>query len=97
MYCRECGAKIEGEGQFCPSCGAAVQKNSVSTGDDGSFVWGLLGFLVPIVGLILYLSWKDTKPISAKKAGKGALISVIISVVLSILAAVLSFIFVANL
>ena len=48
--------------------------------DTGSFGWAILGFFFPLVGLILYLVWKDTKPLSAKQAGKGALISVIISV-----------------
>lgn len=48
--------------------------------DKGGFGWSLLGFCIPLVGLILYLVWKDNKPITAKAAGKGALISVIISV-----------------
>jgi len=40
------------------------------------------GFIFPIVGLILYLILKDTKPKNAKSAGKGALISVITGVVI---------------
>jgi small-conductance mechanosensitive channel len=50
-----------------------------------SFGWGVLGFFVPIAGLILYLIWKDEKPLTARLAGKGALISVIVSVVLWII------------
>lgn len=38
----------------------------------------MLGFFIPLVGLILYLVWKDEKPKSAKRAGKGALVSVIL-------------------
>lgn len=53
-------------------------------GDTGSFGWAVLGFFIPIVGLILFLVWKDSKPLSAKQAGKGALVSVIANVVLSI-------------
>lgn len=53
--------------------------------DSGSFGWAVLGFFFPIVGLILYLVWKDTKPKSAKQAGMGALVSVIINVVLVII------------
>ena len=53
--------------------------------DSGSFGWAVLGFFFPIVGLVLYLVWKDTKPRSAKKAGIGALVSVIISVILYVL------------
>ncbi|MDO4487808.1 MAG: zinc ribbon domain-containing protein, partial [Eubacteriales bacterium] len=53
--------------------------------DNGGFGWGFLGFCIPIVGLILFLVWKDTKPRTAKAAGKGALISVIVAVVFYIL------------
>lgn len=45
--------------------------------DNGGFLWGLLGCCIPIVGLILFLVWKDQKPKTAKAAGIGALISVI--------------------
>ena len=47
--------------------------------------WGLLGFCIPVVGLILFLIWKDQKPKTAKAAGIGALVSVIIYVVAYIL------------
>lgn len=56
--------------------------------DKGGFLWGLLGFCIPIVGLILFLVWKDSKPKTSKAAGIGALVSVIIAVVFYILAAV---------
>ena len=49
--------------------------------DKGGFLWGLLGCCVPIVGLILFLVWKDQKPKTAKAAGIGALVSVIVGVV----------------
>ena len=57
--------------------------------DNGSIGWGFLGFCVPLVGLILFLVWKDSKPLSAKKAGIGALIAVGVSMVSSILLSVL--------
>ena len=49
--------------------------------DDGGVGWLVLGLFIPIVGLILYLVWKDTKPLSAQQAGKGALIGFIIGIV----------------
>ena len=42
--------------------------------DNGSFGWGLLGFCIPLVGLILFLVWKSEKPVSSKQAGIGAAI-----------------------
>ena len=53
--------------------------------DNGGFGWGMLGCCIPIVGLILFLVWKDTKPKTAKAAGIGALVSVIISVLFYII------------
>lgn len=53
--------------------------------DSGSIGWGVLGFFIPLVGLILYIVWKNDKPNNAKSAGMGALISVIISVVLYVI------------
>ena len=34
---------------------------------------GILCFLFPIIGLILFIVWKDSKPLKAKGAGKAAL------------------------
>lgn len=56
-----------------------MEDNNVQ--DNGGFLWGLLGFCIPIVGLILFLIWKDQKPKTAKAAGIGALVSVILAVV----------------
>lgn len=44
-----------------------------------------LGFFVPTVGLILYLVWKDTLPLRARSAGKGALAGFITGIILSVL------------
>lgn len=48
--------------------------------DNGGFLWGLLGCCIPIVGLVLFLVWKDSKPKTAKAAGIGALVSVVLGV-----------------
>ncbi|KFI97179.1 hypothetical protein BSTEL_1731, partial [Bifidobacterium stellenboschense] len=53
--------------------------------DKGSFGWAVLGFFIPLIGLILFLVWKDQKPGDAKMAGMGALVSVIASVALWLL------------
>lgn len=79
-YCKNCGAQINDQAVICPMCGVS-QETKPAVVDNGGFGWGALGFCIPIVGLVLYLVWKDTKPRTAKAAGKGALISVIIAVV----------------
>ena len=54
-----------------PMPGPVVQPVSQ---DKGSIGWGILGFFIPIVGWILWLAWKNTRPGDAKMAGIGGLI-----------------------
>jgi hypothetical protein len=58
----------------------------VKSGSDSSNLGiALLGFFIPIVGLILWAMWKDDYPLKAKSAGKGALVGVIVGVVCGII------------
>lgn len=50
--------------------------------DRGGFLWGLLGCCIPMVGLVLFLVWRDEKPKTAKAAGIGALVSVILTILI---------------
>lgn len=91
-FCYNCGNKIVDDGSYCSRCGVRLgnvdnnySSQNVNVDDNGGFGWGVLGYFIPLVGLILFLSWKDEKPKTAKAAGKGALISVIVNVVVSIL------------
>ncbi len=86
MYCKNCGETIDDQAVVCPKCGVAQTAPVV---DKGGFGWGLLGFCIPIVGLILFLIWKDEKPLTAKAAGIGALVSVIVGVVFYIILAII--------
>lgn len=84
MFCKNCGKEIDNAAAICVHCGVATN-NSAAGMDSGSFGWGLLGCCIPLVGLILYLVWKDTKPKSSKSAGVGALIGVAPIILLYIL------------
>ncbi len=86
MYCRNCGMPVPDNAVICPNCGASsapsapvVDKNQPSLGI------AVLCFFFPLVGLILYLVWKDTEP------GKGALIGVIVGVALVIIIFIITF------
>lgn len=76
MYCKNCGQEINDNAVVCPHCGVQQKDLAQQTSDNGGFGWGLLGCCLPIVGLILFLVWKDSKPNTAKAAGIGALVSV---------------------
>ena len=65
-YCKNCGAQIHDQAVICPQCGVE-QRPMGSANDTGNIGWGLLGCCIPVVGLILYLVWKDSKPKTAKK------------------------------
>ena len=84
-FCKNCGAQIDDQAVVCTSCGVA-QNTAPAVVDKGGFGWGALGCCLPIVGLILFLVWKDTKPKTAKAAGIGALVSTIAIVVFYIAA-----------
>ena len=90
-YCRKCGALIDDYASVCPKCGTPQNggSNTPPVVDNGGFLWGLLGCCIPIVGLVLFLVWKDTKPRTARAAGIGALVCVIAYVLLYAAAAVL--------
>ena len=93
MFCKNCGQEIDDKAVICPHCGVS-QKDDSSVSDSGSIGWGFLGCCIPIVGLILFLVWRDNKPKNAKAAGimmekgklvKAAGIGALISVGCSIL------------
>lgn len=102
-YCPYCGSVNNNiNGNFCENCGGVlkdykVQSNNNSNNqikEEGSFGWGVLGFLIPLAGLVIFLVWNNEKPKSAKSAGLGALIRVILSIILVIV--IFIFVFIAE-
>ena len=91
MYCRHCGKEIDGEFRYCPECGAYnedpifIDKKEEPVEDKPSFWWLVLGLFIPIVGFILWILWYDKKPLTAKKAGIGAIIGIILQVIVGII------------
>lgn len=88
-YCPNCGKPVDPKAVICPHCGVPLPKRSIiNTNDTGSIWWGMLGFLIPIVGLILFIYWKNTEPDNARVAGIGALLSVIGAAIINFLYAI---------
>lgn len=63
-----------------------VQTSHEMTRD--SIGWGVLGFFIPLIGLVLYIIWKNDRPRDAKYAGVGALLCVVFSVAFAVIAVV---------
>lgn len=70
---------------------AAPQKAS-----DGKFIYGLIGFFIPLAGFILWLVLKGDREGDAKRAGRGAIISIVLAFILGIASFILMAVFGAS-
>ena len=90
MYCKYCGKNLDDTALFCDNCGARIVRSSEGSSPEASHIdpqfdflsrqrsFGIafLTFMIPILGLILYFVWKDSKPGIAISAAKGAIVGV---------------------
>ena len=53
--------------------------------DSGSIGWAILGFIIPLAGIILFLVWRTTKPQTAKMALYGAVAGFALTLIINIL------------
>lgn len=89
MYCSKCGMSIDDNAEKCTNCGNEIKKVTA----DSSFArWVVLGFFIPIVGLILFLIHHKDKPMRAKSSGVGALLGLVVSMLITVVSVVVVFI-----
>ena len=87
-YCVHCGKEILEAAVICPhrGCQVGTKKAQYSSEEDiPSIGLNIVSFLIPIVGLILYLVYQDKAPTKAKEIGKFALIGFGVSIACSVL------------
>lgn len=77
MVCSKCGKEIRDDAVVCTNCGCGVDKRST--------VAAILGFFLPLAGLLIYLIEKEKYPLAMKSLGKGALIGACVHVGIYIL------------
>ncbi len=99
MYCKNCGAPVDENSLYCNKCGTRLDntQNAPVSEDRSSFGFALLGFFIPLAGLILFLIYESKKPKRAKSAGKGALIGFVTGIILSIILVILYIVLAASL
>ena len=97
MYCKNCGRPVDENSLYCNNCGCKLDSNQSVPKDSSNFGYAVLGFFIPLIGLLLFLMYESKNPKRAKSAAKGALIGVITNTVLSILLVILYFGFIASL
>jgi len=49
----------------------------------GGFGWGVLAFFIPIVGLILWLVWRHSKPAASRGSRNGFIVGMVVYVLMS--------------
>jgi len=79
MFCNNCGKEIDEKAFVCPECGVKTNSASSKSGGEPIGALGIICFFFPIIGLILYLVWKDSQPKKASGAGKAALWGVVLT------------------
>ncbi len=89
MYCTKCGNKVSKSDKFCENCGNNLNPQSVIKQEtsnpinaNNKVLFGALGFISPVAGLVLYIANKDTEPEAAKMAGLFALIRIPINIII---------------
>ena len=98
-YCPNCGTQVKDNQNICQNCGENINLNqpkNLPTEEDSTIGYTVLGFVIPLAGLILYLIWMEEKPKASRSAGLGALLNVIMSIIGSILIFIIIFILMAS-
>ncbi len=99
MFCTHCGGQVDDKASICIHCGclvtplASAAPVSPKEEDGPSTAYAVIGFLIPLAGLILFLVNERKYPRKAKSAGKGALWGFLAGVALSILSLIFSYVF----
>lgn len=85
-YCTHCGNELMDEAVVCTQCGCptatGAQKYTPANADVVSPGLNILGFFIPIIGLIMFLVMFQKTPIKAKSIGLWTLAGWIIAIIL---------------
>ena len=87
-YCTNCGSDIDNRAVSCPECGhqTSVNNQEYLIETRGSRWFFVLGFCIPVVGLVLFFVWLKDKPRSATSALVGSLVNFVVTFILIIVA-----------
>lgn len=84
-YCSTCGAEIHDESVVCPNCGCMTDFGLLQKLNENSPMQKALSFFLPLVGLILYITYSRDNPRKANNCGKWALIGFIVNIILLVI------------
>ena len=84
MFCSNCGKEIAKNSDVCLNCGKLVRKNNEIEDKPDVFL-NVISFMLPLIGVIIYLIIRKDTPIQAESAinsAKKAIILVIVIIVI---------------
>lgn len=75
MFCPNCENQVNENSDVCLHCGKMLRNSKINHNDQkkvdkSNIGLNIVSFIIPIVGLILYLTLKKETPIKAKNCGK---------------------------
>jgi len=92
IFCINCGSRLSAQpaGAEQPQQDAPTQpyERRGYENDSSSIGFAVLSFFFPVVGLILYLVWRENLPLRARSSGRGAIIGAIVNVVIVIISVI---------
>ncbi len=71
--CQNCGALVNSDQDFCIECGKKIIKKDEINESGTRFFYGFFGFFIPLLGFIVYLILRDTKPKAARTSIRWAI------------------------
>ncbi|MFW5894836.1 MAG: PLDc N-terminal domain-containing protein [Bacillota bacterium] len=102
-YCEKCGEPLEPHYEVCPNCGNKLQREeksqTASSSDasrprpdeeDDTAGWAVLSVFFPVVGVILYVLWKESRPKASRSVGNAAIVGFILHTIVSAFVGTLS-------
>lgn len=86
MYCKKCGILNDDNLNFCVNCGNKLKETAVNHATGINRIWfGILGFVVPILGLIFYVAYKDDNPKISRTSFKGAVLGLAAPTIIAVI------------
>lgn len=79
-FCSHCGQQVDDNAVVCVKCGCAIESSNVQTKNAKreNIYLAVLGFILPIIGLIVYIANASSCPQKARSAGRGALMGLVV-------------------
>jgi len=73
MFCVRCGKEIDDKADVCIHCGVYTEPQKKLLNDSSSALLALFAFFFPVVGIVLWLVYENSRPLRANSFKKGAI------------------------